>query len=93
MFKGKHVQQQWSIPDETSEYLYTPSKLIYTLDDIGPGWLRNVFVPEITFTIEEGEYYLLVQWMVLYFCLIPIFKDTCYYRFITLEPYRALISS
>ena len=46
IFKGKHVQQQWFIPTDLPDWLYTSSPNAFTSNEIGLLWLKEVFVPE-----------------------------------------------
>lgn len=46
IFKGKTVQQQWFIPEEVPDWIFTAAKSGYTTNEIGLAWLKQVFIPE-----------------------------------------------
>ena len=60
IFKGKHVQQQWFIPELTPDWTYTSSNNAFTTNEIGVRWLREIFIPQTQCTLAEGEWRLLI---------------------------------
>ena len=60
IFKGKHVQEQWFIPEETPDWAYTSSNSAFTTNDIGLRWLREIFIPQTAKHLVEGEWRLLI---------------------------------
>ena len=60
IFKGKHVQSQWFLPDQTPDWAYTSSNSAFTTNDIGLRWLRDIFLPQSTKELAEGEWRLLI---------------------------------
>lgn len=60
IFKGKHVQHQWFIPDQTPDWLYTCTDNAFSTNDVGLQWLRDIFIPQTAKGVEEGEYRLLL---------------------------------
>jgi len=60
IFKGKTVQQQWFIPSDLPDWLFTATKSAYTTNDIGVRWLREIFIPETRDQRSEGRWQLLI---------------------------------
>ena len=60
IFKGKHVQEQWFIPEQTPDWAYTSSNSAFTTNDIGLRWLREIFIPQTQYNLAEGAWRLLI---------------------------------
>ena len=60
IFKAKHVQNQWFIPQHTPDWVYTSSKAAFTINEIGLEWLQEVFLPQIGQGLSNTDWRLLV---------------------------------
>jgi hypothetical protein len=60
IFKGKYVQRQWFIPENTPQWTYTSSPNAFTSNDIGLQWLQDIFIPDTTQDLMPGQYRLLI---------------------------------
>jgi hypothetical protein len=60
IFKGKVVQHQWFIALETPDWKFTASTNAYTSTEIGLGWLRDIFIPQLAQNLQPGEWRLLL---------------------------------
>jgi hypothetical protein len=60
IFKAKNVQQQWFIPEEVPDWVFTSTESAFTTDQIGLRWLLEIFEPETRHNLEPGDWRLLV---------------------------------
>lgn len=60
IFKAKHVQQQWFIPENTPDWVYTSSSSAFTTNEIGLKWLQEIFIPQTAEYVREGQWTLLL---------------------------------
>ena len=60
IFKAKHVQQQWFIPDQVPDWAYTSSAAAFTTNEIGLLWLQEIFIPEARKNLPADEWVLLL---------------------------------
>ncbi len=60
IFKAKTVQNQWFIPSETPDWLYSSSKAAFTTNEIGLHWLQEIFIPQTASSVTPGQWRLLL---------------------------------
>lgn len=60
IFKAKHVQQQWFIPPDLPDWLFTASSNAFTTNQIGLRWLQDIFLPATADTVSEAGWRLLI---------------------------------
>lgn len=60
IFKAKHVQNQWFIPSETPDWIYTSSQAAFTTNEIGLQWLQQIFIPQTNINLRPGQWRLLL---------------------------------
>lgn len=60
IYKGKAVQQQWFMPGETPDFVYTTSDNAFTTNEIGLRWLREIFISQTARDLADDEYRLLL---------------------------------
>ena len=60
IFKAKHVQNQWFIPSQTPDWIYSSSKSAFTTNEIGLKWLEEIFIPQTANSVRTGEWRLLI---------------------------------
>jgi hypothetical protein len=60
IFKGKSIQHQWFIAEETPDWRYTASTNAYTSNEIGLSWLREIFIPQSAKNLQPDEWRLLL---------------------------------
>lgn len=55
MFKEKEVQTSWFTAEDIPNWLMTTTSKGWTSNDIGLGWLKEVFLPETARTLSNGR--------------------------------------
>lgn len=60
IFKAKHVQEQWFIPEDTPDWAYTSSSSAFTTNEIGLKWLQEIFIPQTSKTLRDNQWRLLI---------------------------------
>jgi hypothetical protein len=60
IFKAKHVQNQWFIPSETPDWIYSSSQAAFTTNEIGLKWLQEIFIPQTQQNLGKNDWRLLL---------------------------------
>jgi hypothetical protein len=60
IFRARHVQQQWFIPSDVPDWIFTSSSSAFTTNEIGLKWLQEIFIPEVRQNLPTEEWVLLL---------------------------------